>query len=91
MSDVRSRSRHAKHGGFPVNRDTLIKACAAKGAVTADERANLLGITQKMAYNYEYGHIAPNLARAQQIAETLGLEVKEIWPGPAPERKRRAA
>lgn len=91
MSDVSTRSRPATYGAVPVNRDLYLRACADKGATTADQRANLFGITQKMAYLYEYGHIAPNLLKAQRIASALDLKVDDLWPAPPLKKNRRAA
>ncbi len=88
MSDVQSRSRPATYGaraGF--NSDLFRRACARKGATTADERADLIGVTQKMAYLYEYGHIVPNVLRAMHIADTLDLQVSDLWTAPEPERQ----
>ena len=87
MSDVKRRERPARYGGrVTVNRDLFLAACAAKGATTADSRAVLLGVTQKMAYLYEYGHTAPNLITARRIAASLDVLVDDLWPHSPAER-----
>jgi hypothetical protein len=93
MSEVKTRSRRATYGEVPINRDAFLSACAALGANTTKERADLLGTTPKMAYLYEYGHSTPSVFTAWRIADTLGVKPEDLWekPKPGSQSHRRAA
>lgn len=87
MSDVKTRSRHATSGKrktptrrVEIDRELFLSACAAKGAITEDGRAALLGTTPKMTYNYGYGFVEPGLTKARKIARILGVDINKLWP-----------
>lgn len=81
MSDVQPGSKPTTNGvRVAVDRELFLKACAARGANTSRERAKLLGIPQKLEWQYEHGKVSPNLLAARSIANILGVKVHEVWP-----------
>lgn len=81
MSDVKPRPRDATSGvRVAVNRDLFLAKCAEKGARTEAGRAALLDTTEKMSWNYREGRVEPRLGTARRIADTLGVDLDDLWP-----------
>lgn len=58
--------------------------CAAKGAVTNEQKAVLAGVDWSTIWRFRAGKLRPRLEVARQMAERLGTTVDELFP---PSRK----
>lgn len=64
----------------PINTDLFFAACKAKGAITDEHRARLLGMPRRSVYRYIHGEVEPLLFTARWIASQLDVQVDELWP-----------
>lgn len=81
MSDAGAVARRAIPDERPrLNKDLFLAACEAKGAVTDEGRAALLGMPRKSVFRYVKNETEPRLTTARWIAEQLGVTVDDLWP-----------
>jgi DNA-binding XRE family transcriptional regulator len=64
----------------PINQPLYLAACLAKGAITEEDRAHLLGMPRRSVYRYEKNKIVPLLTTARWIASRLDVTIDELWP-----------
>jgi DNA-binding XRE family transcriptional regulator len=55
--------------------------CAEKGAVTWQQKADLVGVDWSTIHRFRKGDYGPRLTVARQIADRLGVSVDDLWPG----------
>ena len=63
-----------------LNRDLFFAACRAKGCITDEDRARLLGMPRRSVTRYVNNEFGPRLTTARWIAERLEVTVDELWP-----------
>ena len=81
MVDARTPVRRVIPDKPPkINEKLFLEACAAKGAVTAEDRARLLGMPRRSLRRYVEGEHTPLLPTAQHIADRLDVTVDALWP-----------
>lgn len=63
-----------------MNQELFIAACRNKGALTASDRARLLGMPRRSLTRYVKGEHTPLLDTARWIAQQLDVKVDDLWP-----------
>lgn len=88
MSDAEVADRRIIPDEPPhIDLDVYLAACKAKGALTEEDRARLLGMPRRSIYRYEKSTVQPLLTTAQWIAGRINVTVEELWPAAGSEKR----
>lgn len=71
--------RRTKTPRVVVNDEAFERAFRAKGCMTGEQRAELLGTTRQSVERWATGAVEPKIGRALRIAETLGVDPSDLW------------
>ena len=80
MHDAEGHQERVTPEAPKLNKDVFIAACAAKNALTDQQRADLLGMPRRAILRYIKGDVKPLLTTARRIANELDTSVDELWP-----------
>lgn len=72
---------HENTGPYRMDRDAAERACAARGATSARQRAALMGISTATMYRYFEGRTPPKLDTVDTVCRNLGLSREVLFPG----------
>lgn len=72
---------HENTGPYRMDRDAAERACAARGATSARQRAALMGISTATMYRYFEGRTPPRLDTVDAVCRNLGLSREVLFPG----------
>ena len=64
---------------------TVLKAAREKSGKTQAQVAGVIGVTEQMYQNYEYGKNLPNVRTAIRIARALGCTVEDLFGAATPD------
>ena len=65
-----------------MDRDLFLARCHTKGAVTEEQRAELIGVDRGTLRRWLRGETSPLLPAARRAARALGVTTDELWPDP---------
>jgi DNA-binding XRE family transcriptional regulator len=76
--------RNTAAPGPQLDNDLFDELTAKKGAITDQERADLIGVPRSQLYRYRAGRFSPQLALAMHMAQVLGTSVERLFGGGKP-------